>query len=136
MKKIVVLLAVVVFNLSLYACAAFSEARDVNDNAVTWTIYIEENSKSKKCVDEANSQLRKEGHANVISNASTPLNHGFWAVVFAYYEVNGSIRFRHGFGFSKVSKEDAEKDAVKNLAKYDTEWTKEKGYKLKESGAF
>ncbi len=137
MRVLFFLLTILLFCTTLSAGAAFAEARDKDDNATTWTFFVDDKMGAGKCGNEAKKILRKDGYGKVLSNASTKLNHGHWAVVFAYYEVKGKIRFRYGFGFSKASVKGAEKEAVKNLKKYDKKWKeKEHGYVVRQTNSF
>ncbi len=136
MKVVFAVCALLAFSAPVFAGSAFAEAQDKEGNASTWTFFTADKVSASTAANEAIKKLKEQGQTKVISPASTPLDHGVYVVVFAAYEYKGEARWRHGYGFHKSDKAEAEKAAVANLKKHDPNWKKDYGYDVKESKAF
>jgi hypothetical protein len=133
----VVFLAITIMFLSLpvYGAAAFAEAVDKDGNSITWTFSFEDGKNVTKAKNNAIAQLKKEGHVNVRSTVTTPLNQGFFAVLYSAFWVDGILKKSFAFGFSAKSEEDATNEALKNLKKVKG-WKEEQGYNVNKTGSF
>lgn len=117
MKWVFVLVALMFFSFPVFGAAAFAEALDKDGNSVTWTFSFEDGKNVAKAKNSAIAQLKKDGHINVRSTASTTLNQGFFAVLYTAFWVDGILKKSYTFGFSAKSEDAAKDEALKSLKK-------------------
>ena len=134
-KTIITLIAILLLSSPLFAAAAFAQALDKDGNAITWTFSFEDGKNVAKAKANAVKQLKEQGHINAKAAASTPLNKGHFAVLYAAYWVNGVLKSSYTFGFSSKSVEDAKSQALKELKKI-KEWNEDQGYTVNKTGSF
>lgn len=135
MRLFFLAIAITFLSLPIYGAAAFAEAIDKDGNSITWTFSFEDGKNIAKAKNNAIAQLKKQGHVNVRSTASTTLNQGFFAVLYSAYWVDGILKKTYTFGFSAKSEDGAKEDALKDLKKIKG-WKEEQGYSVNKTGSF
>ncbi len=135
MTRLLVSVILLCFVSTLWGAAAFAEARNAKNSAVTWTFYVENGKNVNRAKRMAIKQLRKEGYKKVVVPLATTLERGHFAVLFTSYWVNGVLRNAYTYGFSSKSQEDAKAKAQKALKKLKG-WKPSEGFTVNKLESF